>query len=56
MAAYVIFIREGEIVDQEAMDAYRDANTTGPRDPGMKVLTVYGAMETIEGEAADQWI
>lgn len=53
MAAYVIFIREGEVVDQAAMDAYRDANTTGPRDPGMKVLAVYGAMETIEGEPAD---
>jgi uncharacterized protein (DUF1330 family) len=53
MAAYVIFIREGEIVDPEAMAAYRDSNTAGPRDPGMKALAVYGDMETIEGEAAD---
>jgi len=53
MAAYVIFIREGEIVDPEAMEAYRSANQDGPPDPDMKVHTVYGEMETIEGEGAD---
>lgn len=53
MAAYVIFIREGEVVDAEAMAAYQDSNRTGPRDPEMKVLTVYGEMEVIEGEPAD---
>jgi uncharacterized protein (DUF1330 family) len=53
MAAYVIFIREGEVIDPEAMAAYRNANTSGPRDPDMKVLTVYGDMECIEGEPAD---
>ena len=53
MAAYVVFIREGEIVDHEAMAAYRDGNQAGPPDPDMKVHTVYGAMETIEGEGAD---
>jgi uncharacterized protein (DUF1330 family) len=51
MAAYVIFIREGEVVDQAAMDAYLGGMRTPP--PDMKPLTVYGAMETIEGEAAD---
>jgi uncharacterized protein (DUF1330 family) len=50
-AGYVVFIREGEITDHEAMAAYR--NGAGGNDPDMKVHTVYGAMETIEGEAAD---
>jgi len=53
MAAYVVFIREGEIVDPEAMAAYRDSNQAGPPDPDMRALTVYGEMETIEGEGAD---
>ena len=53
MAAYVIFIREGEIVDPEAMAAYQNSNQSGPPDPDMKPLTVYGDMETIEGDAAD---
>ena len=52
-AGYIIFIREGEIVDPEAMAAYKAGNASGGRDPDMKVHTVYGAMETIEGEAAD---
>jgi uncharacterized protein (DUF1330 family) len=50
-AGYVVFIREGEITDHAAMEAYR--NGPGGADPEMKVHTVYGAMETIEGEAAD---
>ncbi len=53
MAAYVVFIREGEIIDPEAMQAYRDGNAAGAPDPDMKVHTVYGEMETIEGEPAD---
>lgn len=53
MAAYVIFIREGEIVDSEAMAAYQSGNRTEGRDPNMKALSVYGEMETIEGEPAD---
>jgi uncharacterized protein (DUF1330 family) len=50
-AAYVVFIREGVITDPEAMAAYQ--NGMGGAAPNMKVHTVYGAMETIEGEAAD---
>jgi len=53
MSAYVVFIREGEIVDPEAMEAYRNGNREGAPDPDMKPLTVYGEMETIEGESAD---
>ena len=52
-SAYAIFIREGEIVDPEAMAAYKAGNASGGRDTDMKVHTVYGAMETVEGDAAD---
>lgn len=51
--AYVVFIREGEVTDPEAMAAYQQGNASGARDPDMKVHTVYGAMECIEGESAD---
>jgi uncharacterized protein (DUF1330 family) len=50
MPAYAIFIREGEIVDPEAMAAYRSGNRSGA-SAGMKPLVVYGAMEALEGEA-----
>lgn len=53
MSAYVIFIREGEIVDPEAMAAYQDPNQAGGRDPNMKPLVLYGEMDTIEGDPAD---
>lgn len=52
-SAYALFVREGAIVDPEAMAAYQSGVASGGRDPDMKVHTVYGAMETIEGEAAD---
>lgn len=51
MAAYILFIREGKIVDQSAMDAYLSGSGGPP--PNMKPLAVYGAMETFEGEPAD---
>lgn len=53
MATYMIFIREGEIVDAEAMAAYQSGNRSGAAPAGLKPLVVYGAMETLEGEAAD---
>lgn len=53
MATYMIFVREGEIVDPEAMKAYQSGNAANPPPPGLKPLTVYGAMETFEGEPAD---
>jgi uncharacterized protein (DUF1330 family) len=53
MAAYVVFIREGEVHDPDAMAAYQSSNMSGARDPDMKVHAVYGAIETIEGEPAD---
>ena len=53
MAAYVMFIRESAVTDPEAMKKYQEGSRSGPPPPDMKVHTVYGAMETIEGEPAD---
>jgi uncharacterized protein (DUF1330 family) len=53
MAAYVVFIREGEVVDQASMDAYLGSGASTPPPAHLKALAVYGAMETIEGEGAD---
>lgn len=52
MACYMVFLREGEIVDAEAMAKYQSGNRGGPA-VAMKPLVVYGAMETVEGEPAD---
>jgi len=53
MATYMIFIREGEVVDAEAMAQYQSGNRSGGAPAGMKPLVVYGAIETLEGESAD---
>lgn len=53
MAAYMIFIREGEVTDHEAMTAYQNSNRSGPPPEGLKPLVVYGALETLEGDKAD---
>ncbi|MGE3692434.1 MAG: DUF1330 domain-containing protein [Novosphingobium sp.] len=53
MSAYVVFIREGEIVDPEAMKKYQEGNRSGAPNPDMKVHTVYGKHENIEGEDCD---
>ena len=53
MSVYMVFIREGEVVDAEAMAKYQSGNRGGPPPEGMKALAVYGAMETLEGEGAD---
>jgi uncharacterized protein (DUF1330 family) len=49
----MIFIREGEVVDSEAMAAYQSGNRSGVTPAGLKPLVVYGALESIEGEPAD---
>jgi uncharacterized protein (DUF1330 family) len=49
----MIFIREGEVVDPEAMAAYQSGNRSGVTPAGLKPLVVYGALESIEGEPAD---
>lgn len=57
MPAYMIFMREGPIFNQAAMDKYSDMNRA---EAGISVQrykvqprVVYGAMETFEGEAPD---
>jgi uncharacterized protein (DUF1330 family) len=52
MPAYVVFVREGPVVDPEAMAAYQGRLRSGPV-PGMKPLVVYGPTETIEGEPCE---
>ncbi|WP_310532010.1 DUF1330 domain-containing protein [Novosphingobium sp.] len=54
MATYMIFIREGTIVDHEAMAAYQSGNRgANAAASAMKPLVVYGELETLEGDAAD---
>ncbi|MCB2076298.1 MAG: DUF1330 domain-containing protein [Novosphingobium sp.] len=53
MAAYMVFIREGEVVDPEAMAQYQAGNRGAPPSPDMKPLVVYGEMEIVEGEGPD---
>jgi uncharacterized protein (DUF1330 family) len=57
MPAYFIFTREGPIVDQAAMDAYSAGNRAQAgrfvTEYGLKPLAVYGALDTLEGDAPD---
>lgn len=53
MPAYMIFIRESEIRDPEAMQKYKDGNAGGGPSHGVKPLVVYGKQEAIEGTAPD---
>lgn len=53
MATYMIFIREGEVLDHDAMKAYQSGNAAGSVPQGMKPLVVYGALEAFEGDAPD---
>jgi uncharacterized protein (DUF1330 family) len=53
MPVYMLFIREGAVRDQAELNIYSRMNRESPRDPNMKPLVVYGAMEAIEGNAPD---
>lgn len=53
MAAYVLFIREEPVRDAAEMAIYSQMNRTNPRDPNLLPLSVYGAVEALEGEAPD---
>jgi uncharacterized protein (DUF1330 family) len=53
MPVYMLFIRENPIRDKAAMETYSRMNRDGPRDPNLRPLTVYGAIEAIEGKAPD---
>jgi uncharacterized protein (DUF1330 family) len=53
----MIFTREGPVRDPEAMQVYGAANQANARiyaeQYKIKPLAAYGALETLEGEAAD---
>ena len=53
MATYMVFIREGEVVDPEAMAQYQSGNRAAAPAAGLKPLVVYGELETLEGKSAD---
>jgi len=53
LSAYLIFIREGEILDPAAMAEYQSPVRPQPAPGGMVPLVVYGKSETFEGEGAD---
>jgi uncharacterized protein (DUF1330 family) len=53
MPAYMIFIRESEIRDPEAMARYQGGNRSGGPSHGIRPLAVYGKQEAIEGTAPD---
>jgi len=51
MPVYMLFIREDAIRDQSEMDTYSRMNRESPRDPKLKPLVAYGAIEAVEGAA-----
>lgn len=53
MPAYLLFIREDAVVDPDELAIYARKNREAPRDPALKPLVVYGAIEALEGKAAD---
>ena len=56
MPVYMLFIRENAVRDQSALDTYSRMNRAAPRDPNLKPLVVYGAMEAVEGTAPDAMV
>lgn len=57
MPAYMLFLREGAVVDAAALATYSAANRrhaqTFVEEYGLKPLAVYGATEAFEGDAPD---
>jgi uncharacterized protein (DUF1330 family) len=53
MPAYVIVLREGPLRDQAEYDEYQRINQAHPRDPKLKPLAIYGAMQALEGAPPD---
>ena len=53
MPAYVLFIREGQIGNASEMQTYERIARAAPPDPKLTPLALYGAMESLEGEAPD---
>lgn len=53
MPAYMIFVREDEVFDVDAMQRYQQANRRNIGEYNLKPLVVYGSLETAEGKPAD---
>jgi uncharacterized protein (DUF1330 family) len=57
MPAYIAFIREEPVRDEEALGRYSASNRENAglfvEKYGLKPLSVYGASETLEGDQAD---
>lgn len=53
MPAYLIVLREGPVKDREAYDEYQRLNRENPPTVNLKPLVIYGATQTLEGEAPD---
>jgi uncharacterized protein (DUF1330 family) len=53
MAAYILFMRELPIRDAAEMAIYGEMNRTNPLDPKLTPLSIYGAIEALEGDAPD---
>ena len=57
MPAYIAFVREEPVRDEEALGRYSSSNRSNAglfvEKYGLKPLAVYGARETFEGDKAD---
>lgn len=53
MTAYVIFLREEPVRDAEAIAEYQRRNRENKGDFKLKPLSVYGALQALEGDAPD---
>lgn len=53
MTAYVLFIREGAVRDVDAMQTYGQLASALPADPKLTPLSIYGAIEQLEGAPVD---
>jgi uncharacterized protein (DUF1330 family) len=53
MTAYVLCIREDAVRDPTELATYSRMNREAPRDPKLIPLVVYGATESLEGNAPD---
>lgn len=53
MAAYIAFIREGDVFNAAEMEQYVNKASAITNKFGLKPLVIYGHLETLEGKAAE---
>lgn len=53
MAAYIVFIREGNVFNAAQMEQYANKASAIENKFGLKPLVIYGHMEALEGKAAE---